>query len=85
MKLLTTWTGVLIIALLAIAMAAVSVIQYAHHQTPTAVASVIGLLFAQVRIRSLGLGRQFSFYRFIEARAPRLDVAEQWERRFGGT
>jgi hypothetical protein len=44
MKLLTTWTGVLIIVLLAIAMAAVSVIQYAHHQMPTALASVIGLV-----------------------------------------
>jgi hypothetical protein len=44
MKLLTTWTGVLIVILLAIAMAAVAFIQYAHGQRPTAIASVAGLL-----------------------------------------
>jgi len=43
MKLLTSWTGVLIIVLLAVAMAGVAAIQYARHQTPTAIASVIGL------------------------------------------
>jgi membrane protein implicated in regulation of membrane protease activity len=48
MKLLSTWTGVLIIVLLAIAMAAVSLIQYAHGQTPTAIASVIGLIAVAV-------------------------------------
>ena len=44
MKLLTTWTGVLIIVLLAVAMGAVAFIQYSRHQTPTAAASVVGLI-----------------------------------------
>jgi hypothetical protein len=48
MKLLSTWTGVLIIVLLAIAMGAVSFIQYAHGQMPTAIASVIGLIAVAV-------------------------------------
>lgn len=48
MKLLSTWTGVLIILLLAIAMGAVAFIQYAHGQKPTAIASVAGLLIVAV-------------------------------------
>jgi len=48
MKLLSTWTGVLIIVLLAIAMGAVAFIQYAHGQRPTAIASVIGLIAVAV-------------------------------------
>lgn len=48
MKLLSTWTGVLIILLLAVAMGAVAIIQYAHGQRPTAIASVAGLLIVAV-------------------------------------
>lgn len=48
MKLFSTWTGVLIVVLLAIAMGAVAFIQYAHGQRPTAVASVAGLLIVAV-------------------------------------
>jgi hypothetical protein len=48
MKLFSTWTGVLIVALLAVAMGAVAMIQYAHGQKPTAVASVAGLLIVAV-------------------------------------
>ena len=48
MKLLSTWTGVLIVILLAIAMGAVAAIQYAHGQRPTALASVAGLLIVAV-------------------------------------
>ena len=48
MRLLSTWTGVLIILLLAIAMGALAFVQYAHGQRPTAVASVIGLLAVAV-------------------------------------
>ena len=48
MKLLSTWTGVLIVVLLAIAMGAVAFIQYAHGQRPTAIASAIGLLVVAV-------------------------------------
>jgi hypothetical protein len=48
MKIFSTWTGVLIVALLAIAMGAVAFIQHAHGQRPTAVASVAGLLIVAV-------------------------------------
>lgn len=48
MKLFSTWTGVLIVILLAIAMGAVALIQYAHGQRPTAIASVAGLLIVAV-------------------------------------
>ena len=48
MKLLSTWTGVLIVALLAVAMGAVAYIQYAHGQRPTALASVAGLVIVAV-------------------------------------
>ncbi len=48
MKLFSTWTGVLIVILLAVAMGAVAFIQHAHGKTPTAVASVAGLLIVAV-------------------------------------
>jgi len=48
MKLFSTWTGVLIVVLLAVAMGAVAFIQYAHGQRPTAVASAAGLLIVAV-------------------------------------
>jgi O-antigen/teichoic acid export membrane protein len=48
MKLLSTWTGVLIILLLAIAMGGVAVYQYVHNMRPTAIASVAGLLIVAV-------------------------------------
>jgi hypothetical protein len=48
MKLFSTWTGVLIVVLLAVAMGAVAFIQYAHGQKPTAVISVAGLLIVAV-------------------------------------
>jgi hypothetical protein len=48
MRLLSTWTGVLIILLLAIAMGGVSVYQYVHGMRPTALASVAGLVVVAV-------------------------------------
>jgi hypothetical protein len=39
-------------------------------------------LFADFRIRSFGIGRQLSLYRFIVAKSPRLDVADAWIARF---
>jgi hypothetical protein len=48
MKLFSTWTGVLIVVLLAVAMGAVAFIQYVHGQKPTAVISVAGLLIIAV-------------------------------------
>jgi SAM-dependent methyltransferase len=44
--------------------------------------TLIEALFEDVEIRSFGLGRQLSLYRFIAARRPRLDVATAWEARF---
>ena len=43
MKLLSTWTGVLCVVLLAVAMLGVAVYQYAHSQRPTALISAAGL------------------------------------------
>jgi SAM-dependent methyltransferase len=40
-------------------------------------------LFEDVEVRSFGIGRQLSLYRFIAGRRPRLDVAAAWEARFG--
>jgi membrane protein DedA with SNARE-associated domain len=48
MKIFSTWTGVLIVALLAVAMGAVAFIQHAQGQKPTAIASVIGLIVVAV-------------------------------------
>ena len=44
---------------------------------------LVRALFEEVDIKSFGLGRQLSLYRFIAARRPRLNVAEAWETRFG--
>ena len=43
MRLFSTWAGVLVVAILAVAMAGVAVIQQAQGHRPTAWASVIGL------------------------------------------
>jgi membrane protein implicated in regulation of membrane protease activity len=43
MRLFSTWAGVLVVAILAIGMAAVAVIQSSQGHRPTAWASVIGL------------------------------------------
>jgi membrane protein DedA with SNARE-associated domain len=48
MKIFSTWTGVLIVALLAVAMGAVAFIQHTQGQKPTAIASVIGLIVVAV-------------------------------------
>jgi hypothetical protein len=48
MKIFSTWTGVLIVALLAVAMAAVALIQHNQGQKPTALASVVGLIVIAV-------------------------------------
>jgi len=45
--------------------------------------TLVRALFEEVTVRSFGLGRQLSLYRFIEARKPRLDLAAAWEARFG--
>ena len=48
MKLFSTWTGVLIVVLLAVAMGGVAVYQYVHAQRPTALASAAGLVIVAV-------------------------------------
>ena len=48
MKLFSTWTGVLIVVLLAVAMGGVAVYQYVHSQRPTALASAAGLVIVAV-------------------------------------
>ncbi|MGZ3272170.1 MAG: hypothetical protein ACXU82_10690 [Caulobacteraceae bacterium] len=48
MKLFSTWTGVLIVVLLAVAMGGVAVYQYVHALRPTALASVAGLVIVAV-------------------------------------
>ena len=44
--------------------------------------SLVRALFEDIEVRSFGLGRQLSLYRFLAARRPRLDVAAAWEARF---
>ena len=54
MKLFSTWTGVLVVALLAVAMIAVAVIQYGQAHRPTALISAAGLaLIAAVLARRI--------------------------------
>ncbi|MDB5459678.1 MAG: hypothetical protein JWO72_1419 [Caulobacteraceae bacterium] len=54
MKLLSTWTGVLIVLVLAVAMAAVAVYQYASSQRPTgAISAVVLLLVAGLLSRRI--------------------------------
>ncbi|MFN3521883.1 MAG: class I SAM-dependent methyltransferase [Phenylobacterium sp.] len=56
--------------------------RHEHVNTAAEIEGLARLLFAETRVDSFGLGRQLSLYRFIEARAPRLDVAAAWEARF---
>ena len=58
MKLFSTWTGVLIVILLAIAMGAVAFIQHAHGQKPTALASVAGLVVVAIILARRLAGRK---------------------------
>jgi hypothetical protein len=58
MKLLSTWTGVLIILLLALAMAGVAVWQYVQGVRPTALASVAGLVIVAIILARRIAGRK---------------------------
>lgn len=53
-----------------------------HVNDALEIETLLRALFEEVEVRSFGLGRQFSLYRFIAARKPRLDVAAAWEGRF---
>ena len=45
--------------------------------------TLLRALFEDVQVKSFGLGRQLSLYRFLAVQNPRLDVAAAWEKRFG--
>lgn len=53
-----------------------------HVNEAREIEALVRALFAEVTVRSFGIGRQLSLYRFIEARGPRQEVAEAWLRRF---
>lgn len=52
--------------------------QHEHVNTAREIEVLIREVFSEVKVRSLGMGHQLSFYRFIEARGPRADVASAW-------
>ncbi|RAK59981.1 class I SAM-dependent methyltransferase [Phenylobacterium hankyongense] len=56
--------------------------RHEHVNTAREIETLVRALFAEVEIRSFGLGRQLSLYRFIAARKPRLEVAAAWEAMF---
>jgi SAM-dependent methyltransferase len=58
--------------------------RHEHVNTAAEIEALVQALFAEVEIKSFGLGRQLSLYRFVAARRPRLDVAEAWVDRFSG-
>ena len=60
------------------------IMRHEHLNTAAEIEALTRAMFETVRVRSFGLGRQFSLYRFIEARGPRLDLARDWEARFAG-
>jgi hypothetical protein len=53
-----------------------------HVNDAREIETLLRALFEEVQVRSFGLGRQLSLYRFFAARKPRLDVAAAWEGRF---
>ncbi len=57
--------------------------RHEHVNTAAEIEEVVGYFFKQVKVRSFGLGRQLSFYRFIEAYDPDLDRARDWIGRKG--
>ncbi len=54
-----------------------------HVNNAAEIETLVAALFEDVQVKSFGVGRQFSLYRFIAARKPRLDVAAAWAARFG--
>jgi methyltransferase family protein len=53
-----------------------------HVNNAREIETLVRALFQEVEVKSFGLGRQLSLYRFIAAKRPRLDVAAAWESRF---
>jgi hypothetical protein len=58
--------------------------RHEHVNSAAEIEALVNVLFANVRVKSFGVGRQLSLYRFIEARAARLDLAQAWIDRFTG-
>lgn len=56
--------------------------RHEHVNTAAEIETLVKALFAEVEIKSFGLGRQLSLYRFIAARQPRLDLAQAWLDRY---
>lgn len=56
--------------------------RHEHVNTAAEIETLVRAMFGEARVRSLGLGRQLSLYRFIEARDPRLDRARAWIDRY---
>ncbi|MGZ6016134.1 MAG: hypothetical protein ACXWKM_10355 [Phenylobacterium sp.] len=53
-----------------------------HANDAREIETLVRSLFEDVQVKSFGLGRQLSLYRFLAASKPRLDVAADWETRF---
>jgi len=53
-----------------------------HVNDAREIETLVRALFDEVQVKSFGLGRQLSLYRFLAARGPRLAVAADWEARF---
>jgi hypothetical protein len=58
------------------------VMRHEHINTAAEVERLVSTLFADVEVKSFGIGRQFSLYRFLAARGPDLDVAAAWIGRY---
>jgi hypothetical protein len=56
--------------------------RHEHVNSAREIEALVTALFGEVRLKSFGLGRQLSLYRFLEARGPRLETAAAWEARF---
>lgn len=56
--------------------------RHEHVNTAAEIETLARALFADVEIRSFGIGRQLSLYRFISAARPRLEVAAEWVARY---
>lgn len=52
--------------------------RHEHVNTAAEIEDAVSYFFKDVKVRSFGAGRQFSFYRFIEARRPDLVRAKEW-------
>ena len=52
--------------------------RHEHVNTAAEIEEAVGYFFRRTRTRSFGVGRQFSFYRFIEAGEPDIARAQEW-------